>query len=254
MNSPFFITLASNASENSHIGNFKTTLPYAINLRCPYEIALHSIILPLSQDIITNFPETNGFLENQVVLTYMSDSLFVPTCSFTTGQELVSVINNSIKKQLDIITNGKGEAPLSYDRLTKRCHIRLVDNLSKIQFSERLAYFLGLEGQITAFPCDAKFAVCLGYDLAYIYANDLIEPQILCNVKAPVLKVISLPPGNGENIEINVTKPQYLPLRDNELKNITIQIKNDKNQIIPFNSGKTLLVLHCRPIRNQYVY
>jgi hypothetical protein len=256
MNSPFFITLASNASENSHIGDFKISLPYAITLRCQYEIALHSIILPLSQDIITSFPESNGFMENQINLTFNSEvySVFVQNCSFTSGAELASIINNAIKKRLDVITNGKGESPLVYDRLTKRCHLRLVDNLTEIQFSERLAYFLGYNRTVSSFPCDAKFAVCMGHDLAYIYANDLVEPQILCNVKAPILKVISLPPGNGENIEINVTKPQYLPLRTNELKTIWIQIKNDKNQVIPFNSGKTLLVLHCRPLRNQSIY
>lgn len=255
MSSEFYVTLASNAHSESKIGDFRTKLANVLVFPVSYEVALTSIIYPATHDIITHSVESDNFHENEVKMSIFGEqhSFSIPPCSFSNGEDLVGIVNYQFLKNYLVWNNGKGskDALIHYNKYTNRCSIAKIEGISQIKFSQRIAYFLGIDCELEHFPYFGKYSINHGSDFMFIYVNGLVEPQILSNSKVPLIKVISLPPGHGENVEISFNRPTYVPVQVREVENIWIQIKNDRNELIPFNSGKILMVLHFRPTRSQ---
>ncbi|EFO98928.1 hypothetical protein CRE_19684 [Caenorhabditis remanei] len=252
--SDFYVTLVSNAQESSTISNFQTRLPSTLVFNKPYEVALSSIIYPTSHDLISNARETNGKLENEFFVT-VGKTVYpcrVQKCTFSTPNQLIDILNHTFSKSVNTATNSteKHTSTLfEYNSLFNRVTIKQMKNISSIELSDRLSYFLGIEKISTKFPINGQYPMFSGSDLMYIYSEDLVEPQTVSHMKAPLLKVISISPGNEGNIEQSFTKPIYVPVRVKECSRIGIQIKNDRDHFIPFNSGKIVVVLHFRPTK-----
>ncbi|EGT40357.1 hypothetical protein CAEBREN_21559 [Caenorhabditis brenneri] len=251
----FYITLVSNAQSDSTISNFKTNLPSPINLNRAYEVALSSIIYPTSHDLISRNKESQGNYENEFFVHYDKKIIKcrVPNCSFSTPEELLEILNKTLSTALKTATNDpKLEFSLfSYDKAFKRVICEKKEKVTLVEFSERLCYFLGLGRTCKRFPEYGTYSMFSGTDLMYIYSDGLVEPQTVSHMKVPLLKIISITSKNVGNIEQSFTNPLYVPVRCNYISQIGIQIKNDRNHFIPFNSGKIVIVLHFRPITNS---
>lgn len=255
----FYVTLLSNAGKDDFIGDFKSLMPNTIHLGSAYEVALTSIIYPGTHTLLTNAKESNGqLLENEIKIGY-GDSTYVvsvPPASFSSGQELVNLLNYSINRAITLTTNDitKNDIILfTFNNITNRCIVEKVDQIHFVHFSRRIAYLLGCPIEITSFPHTAEYITNSGTDLMYVYLNNLIEPQIHSHARVPVIKVLSIPPGNGSNVEIDFSKPHYVPVRAYEFDHIAVQLKNDRNQIIPFTSGKVAMVLHFRKNKSLFL-
>ncbi|EFP01154.1 hypothetical protein CRE_22706 [Caenorhabditis remanei] len=248
----FYITLVSNAQTDSTISNFKTHLPSTLNFNRPYEVALSSIIYPSSHDLLTKSLETDGSFENEFVVWFDKQSMrcSIPNCSFSSPVELVGILNYTLYNTMIRVTNDtKTKIELfSYEPLFKRVTIQKSAKVTKVELSDRLSYFLGLNKVSTAFPVVGQYSAFSGSDLMYIYSEGLVEPQTISHMKVPLLKVITLSTTNTGNIDQTFTNPLYVPVRSRQVDRIGIQIKNDRDHFIPFNSGKIVIVLHFRPI------
>ncbi|CAL2052409.1 unnamed protein product [Caenorhabditis brenneri] len=247
----FYITLVSNAQATSSISNFNTHLPNTIVMDREYEVGLVSIIYPTSHDLISAMPEENGWNENEFVVWYNDKPLkcSVANCTFSNPMELVEILNHTISQRMDKAkntTNSKIQM-FEYQGLFKRIMIKNIENVSRVHFSARLAYFIGHDRFIKTFPTLGKYSTYSGSDLMYVYSENLVEPQTISHMKVPLLKVINMNTGNGTNTEQTFTKPLYVRVRPSEVSKIGIQIKNDRDHFIPFNSGKIVIVLHFRP-------
>ncbi|CAO4361644.1 unnamed protein product [Caenorhabditis nigoni] len=254
--SDFYITLVSNAQSESTILNFKTNLPSTLNFNKPYEVALSSIIYPPSHDLISRNLETDGKYENEFFVTFKENNVekqvkcSIPNCSFTSSTELVSILNYTLQNTLIRETNDtklKIEI-FTYDPLFKRVKVRNNPKVSKIELSDRLAYFLGIDKILEKLPVTGQYSVYTGSDLMYIYSDGLVEPQTISHMKVPLLKVITISTKNTGDVDQSFTNPIYVPVRPKYVDRIGIQIKNDRDNFIPFNSGKIVVVLHFRPI------
>ncbi|EFO90332.1 hypothetical protein CRE_29162 [Caenorhabditis remanei] len=252
----FYITLVSNAQIESTISNFKTSLPSSINFNKPYEVALTSIIYPTSHDLISKNLESNGYYENEFLVWYEKKVVKckVPNCSFTSPSELIDILNQTLNKSLKTLTNAsKPDAFLfTYDQTFKRVTCEKMEKVSKVEFSDRLSYFLGIDKICDKFPKHGQYSMFSGSDLMYIYSEGLVEPQTVSHMKVPLLKIISISSQNVGNVEQSFITPLYVPVRCKEMNQIGIQIKNDRNHFIPFNSGKIVIVLHFRPISSSF--
>ena len=252
----FYLTVMSNSHENDKIGDFKSILPNCIHLGKPYEVALTTLIYPATHDVITNAPDVGSlFNENELFLTTTNGiiNITIPSSSFNNGKELIDLLNFTIKHKFSTISNETTTSKITlfnYQDVTKRCIVNKTDVIRKVQMSKKIAYLLGLPDIIEKFPKSGDFSVSCGTDFMFIYLNNIVEPQICSNTKVPLIKVLSLPPGNGENVEISFAKPHYVPVRPHEFDNIHVQLKNDRNHVIPFNSGKVAMVLHFRRRRS----
>ncbi|CAO4384691.1 unnamed protein product [Caenorhabditis nigoni] len=252
----FYITLVSNAQSESTISNFKTNLPTPIIFNKSYEVALTSIIYPTSHDLISKNRENDGGYENEFHVSYEKHNITckIPNCSFSTPVELIGIINQTFIKSVRNNTNdSKFDSPLlKYDSLFKRVICEKTLKVTKVIFSDRLSYFLGLAKSISKFPTIGEYSMFSGSDLMYVYSEGLVEPQVVSHMKVPLLKVIGITAKNMGNVEQSFTNPLYVPVRCKEANQIGIQIKNDRDHFIPFNSGKIVIVLHFRPVTTSF--
>lgn len=83
------------------------------------------------------------------------------------------------------------------------------------------------------------------YPAVFVYC-DVVEHQIVGDTKAPLLRTVPLVDKNQEVVGQSFVRPYYIPVKKNYIRSIEIELRNDSGQLIKFQSGKSILVLHFR--------
>lgn len=79
-----------------------------------------------------------------------------------------------------------------------------------------------------------------------VYCN-LIEPQIVGDSFASVLRVVQIPVKKfGEQAGGPFANPFYFPLISNYFQQVKISLRDDNGELIPFKFGRTLVTLHFK--------
>lgn len=181
------------------------------------------------------------------------DALLVPS---ENPEDMVYKPSEDIETQLipQHALDIKNGFMLSYDQTLKRVKFKkLSDKIKYIELSERLQYMLGFEKPgILDKKQTAKFIPDLrgGFYSLFVYCN-LVEPQIVGNVIAPLLRNVHIEGKHGEIVEKLFNTPHYVPVNAKEVERIEIDIRDDNNQSVPFQFGKTVVKLHFRKKYNN---
>jgi hypothetical protein len=95
---------------------------------------------------------------------------------------------------------------------------------------------------------EAKFMPDLtgGISTLYVYAPGLIEPVIVGDQCAPLLRVAIVRGQPGEMIEDTYVGIQYHRLLTKEVSEIQVEIRSATGQLMPFQYGNCILSLHFR--------
>ena len=123
--------------------------------------------------------------------------------------------------------------------------------VQRVRFSPRLQYMLGLhKGSIGEMDLLGDYIPDLrgGFYSLYVYCS-LVEPQIIGNKTAPLLRLVNIEGRHGSISEKIFQSPHYLPIVTKEITRIDIAIKDDSAQLVPFDFGKTIVKLHVRKRR-----
>ncbi len=267
----FYLTLPSNTNTESETSNFTVRLPRKLDLNGKWEVALVEIQYPHSWNNIR--PSQT---ENCIEVTFankLTIQIHVPVGYYGTIHELLSAIEYGKQKAGDTITSViKQRKPSKAKKFRKKLHVghakdvvfgfqlRFDETLKRvacklfpakivsIKFSPRLQYMLGFESptirkskQLAAFQPDLRG----GFYSLYVYCN-LVEPQIVGNVIAPLLRNVHIEGVHGDIVEKLYQSPHYVPVIAKEIDRIEIDIKDDKNQSVNFQFGKTVTKLHFR--------
>ena len=78
----------------------------------------------------------------------------------------------------------------------------------------------------------------------------LVEPQVVGDDKVSLLKVVKHSGEFGENVNISFPNLQYVPVSVKSFETIEIDIKDDTQKKVPFQSGEVIVMLHYE----RYVY
>ena len=84
-----------------------------------------------------------------------------------------------------------------------------------------------------------------GFEFIYIYC-DVVEPSMVGNVLAPLLRAVIAQKTWGERISHVFEQPHYIPLALSEIQKINIRILQDTGDPVKFERGKVLVKLHFR--------
>jgi hypothetical protein len=140
----------------------------------------------------------------------------------------------------------------TFNPLIKRVGVSFIDRyVKKITVSPHLQYMLGLQFNDTELYGNgmilAKYPVDLraGIDALYVYC-DLLENQIIGNVRAPLLRILPVQGQFGEIIDKDFVAKHYIPVLKKEFQTVHISIKDDTNKPIPFSFGKAVVKLHFK--------
>ncbi len=141
---------------------------------------------------------------------------------------------------------------LSYNKTYSHVKIKLNTTAIKgMLLGMPLQYMLGFSGKwlhtflkaqvFGKYPPDLSS----GFYTLYIYCN-LIQPQIIGNVLAPLLRTVAISGEFGNTMDKVFLEPHYLPLRNKWFNMIQLSIKSDQNKSVKFNFGKSIIKLHLR--------
>lgn len=83
------------------------------------------------------------------------------------------------------------------------------------------------------------------YSTLYIY-SDIVDYGFVGDTRAPLLRTVPIEGKQEDIICTKFAKPYYLPLSKGYISEIEIKICNDQGEVVPFESGTVLLVVHLR--------
>ena len=80
---------------------------------------------------------------------------------------------------------------------------------------------------------------------SYVYC-DLVEPQIVGDIQAPLLKIVSVEGNDREIINAHYSRTFYVPVIRQHFQTIQIDIRLHSGDLVPFERGKVFVTLHFR--------
>jgi hypothetical protein len=202
---------------------------------------------------------------------FKTHTLTVPGGYYDTVDKLVDALNKETELMIigasdkTIVETTKWlrkEMPLwvqfSYNPVIQRISIWVADKVKFVRISEHLKYMLGFDDKdvdeflpgnkyLARFPTDLRG----GTDSLYVYC-DLVEPQIVGNVRVPLLRTVAVTGNYGQVIDDIFHSPHYLPLQQTSFSSVHITINSDTNEPLRFQFGKSVIKLHFRRRRQQY--
>lgn len=233
----FYVTLISDSSlhffPNNKISQFTTQLPSPINLNGEWEVALVDFIYPHTWYNVRRDNNLFGFELGDGIL----EGRRVPPGCYETIPDLIKGMT---------LTSHKNKIEFNYHPITKRVTIK-TDKKSKVILHEGIAELLGFEpGQYAGFQ-QSPFVSDpnTSFPVMYVYC-DLVEPQIVGDVQAPLLKIVTVQGKDSEIINVHYPRPFYLPVIRQHFQTIQVDIRLHSGSLVPFERGKVFAVLHFR--------
>jgi hypothetical protein len=90
-----------------------------------------------------------------------------------------------------------------------------------------------------------------GLHALYVYC-DAVECVAVGDTLAPLLRIVTIKGPRGEMTYIQYDEPRYIPLQKKNFDSIEMDIRDDMGNAIPFDSGKLIVTLHFRRVRDSY--
>ena len=161
---------------------------------------------------------------------------------YETIQDLIKAINKALAKDL-----GNGNIVLSLNALTGKVKVQLKSGY-ELYVDGKMSIILGFGGKKTkitktiesAYEADLRSITTI-----YVY-NDIVQPQIVGDTSAKLLKTIPVEGKYGDVITKTFTNIQYVPIQTKSFEDMEILLRTDTGEPVPFERGKVVVTLHFR--------
>lgn len=249
--SQFYLTLPSNSSikyypENT-VANYTTHLPTSVQLSGgEWEVALVEAHYPCSFLTVGDDAYIILYTKNEKGASVLV-SIQVGSGNYKDIDELLTTINAHVKVQLY-------QCEFEFDKETGKVElISKGENVDEIELSPTLALLMGYEVRNVDVAIHRK-AIRPPNLLAgipsymYVYC-DLVEPQLVGDTVAPLLKIVNIDGKNytygAQNI-VHFNDPHYVPVMKSSFESVEIDLRTSAGQHLPFHFGATCMKLHLR--------
>ena len=255
-----YLTLPSNTGDfaQNTLSSFEVKLPYRMELDGDWQLGLCEIQYPHSWDSIKG-GQTVETQDNWILISLKTKkpnkerliAISIPTGFYSGIVDFIGVINNTVAERKDEIVL-KDVFKLFYDPVFKRVKLKLDNDIVKgVILGQTIQYMLGfgVDKMITfrdsvtvaKYPPD----ITSGFNTLYVYC-DLIQPQIVGNVLAPLLRTVPISGDYGSTCNKVFLSPHYLPLRKKSFDTVEIAIRDDTDHPVEFMFGKVIVKLHLK--------
>ena len=77
--------------------------------------------------------------------------------------------------------------------------------------------------------------------------SNIVDSYVVLN-QVPIVRVIDVPPSfkYGEECRVGFERIHYIDIYSRELSTISIKIANESGDLIDFNGGEVVLVIHIK--------
>lgn len=274
----FYLTLPSNSSMGYYpkntVANYITHLPRAIRLDAgEWEMALVEAHYPCSFLSLGNDETIDIFIQQQEetnvdpkTLARVMDSGadVTPVVTATPKQNYRIKLKTgdyaNIEELLDYINTQ--ELSIQYgvkftvaDKYNKFIDISMGYGVEKIELSPTLALQLGFDPNELSLDADAINKsirppnIRLGLPShMYVYC-DLVEPQMVGDTVAPLLKIVNISTSSyiyGLHKSTSFIDPHYVPVMNRSFDSVEIDLRDSTGRHLPFHFGTSCVKLHFR--------
>lgn len=229
---------------------FVTELPAVIDLQGEWEVGLSELIYPRS---IYNVYDGECFAfvsaRGGRPLKYI---VSIPVGYYPKITDLLG----ALRKGCVSYDGGEQSFSIKYDTNTRK--VKLEVNANRVvKLSDTLVDLLGFNGEFefigpTYYEGEVSPYIRRGITSMYVYC-DVIEPNIVGDSKVQLLRALpvsdDLEAVTAHSIFVN---PIYVPLQKKHFGTIEINIMSDTGATVPFDIGKSVVVLHFRRSSNPY--
>ena len=91
-----------------------------------------------------------------------------------------------------------------------------------------------------------------GFHSLYVY-SDVVDPRMVGDAMVPLLRIVGIEGSDGQSITKTFQNPFYVPVSRKRVDRIQCSIKDDTNQLVPFESGKLIVTLHFKKSKPFYL-
>ncbi|KAL3125535.1 hypothetical protein niasHT_004500 [Heterodera trifolii] len=112
--------------------------------------------------------------------------------------------------------------------------------VKKVEISPQLTYILGFNNtEFMQAEKEARFVPDMsgGVSSFHVYTPDLIEPMMIGDVTAPVLRIVTIRGNPDQVVEEQFFAIQYHKLLSKEVSEILIEIRTNSGSLMPFQYG-----------------
>ena len=251
--SDFYLTLPSNSSmdvyPNNTMANFKTKLPNRIELEGRWEVGIVEMQYPHSW---YNLREEAG----RVTITPQSPdnsinwtSAVIPPGYYNTIKVLLRRVETEIAKAMNMPR--KKPVSLQYDEISRKITAKVKNSRNvpqySVTFDSVMQRMLGFNSNpITRGSTEAPLPVDMDpLHSIYVYC-DLIEPRIVGDKMAQLLRVVPVEGRSGEMVTRIYENVHYTPLQRKSFETVEIDIRDSLGAKVPFERGTLNVTLHFR--------
>ena len=265
--SQFYLTLPSNSfmeyyPENT-VANFKTRLANPISLEGDWDVALYEIQYKRLWYTI-NYEDTHITYRYKLppIASFIPEGpnkprelaiLNIPQGYYNTIDEIVKTLDTIFEQFKS--NSGRDNAPtFGYNNRTKKIFINLHHGDRK-SFKPKLAAILGItdnpsnpiycKSEKVKWNADEIFDLDRSINSLYVFC-DILEHIPVGDVVASLLRVIGVTGKQGDTIRKTYDKPMCVPVGMKNFDSIEIDIRTDTGESVPFQYGKSEVVLHSK--------
>lgn len=240
--SDFYLTLPSNAGNNSSASSFRVQLPQTMRLSGEWECSLVELIYPYSwYNIDKSLPFVISLeTENADKAIFLGELRYG---HYSKVEDLLEAITRSIPRMYS------NHMSIAYDKNANRVIIEVKPPATALKLPDTLLYMLGYNKAkyvkrnpgLAPHPPDMQG----GLSMFYVYC-DLVEHSVVGDKLAPLLRAVAVEGKFGDIINKIFVHPHYVPVLKKNFDNVEIDIKTDQNKPLALQYGKTLAKLHFR--------
>ena len=160
---------------------------------------------------------------------------------YSSMEGLIKATNTALAKDVN------DNIVLTYNSVTGKVTVKL-KNGYQLGLIGRLSVVFGFGGKdtkvlkMTESPYVADLAAM---STIYIYCN-IVQPQIVGDTNAQLLKSIPVAGTFGDIITKTFTNIQYVPIQRKSFEDVEILLRSDTGDPVPFERGKVVTTLHFR--------
>ena len=245
----FYLTLPSNASLDVFSDNktteYRVKLPQPIDLDGNWEVGLYSFF----------YSNTWYTLRNLIVDThfyYVEDTRWPSVATmkyghYETMQDFVKNMNASLELEIGNSTT----IYLTYSTLTGKVTVHLKPKCKLLLFG-KMSLILGFGGKEVIVDAkdgltqESPYVTDLSTITSIYTYCDIIQPQIVGDTSAQLLRSIPVEGKYGDIVTKTFTNIQYVPVQTKSFGDVKILLRNDTGDPVPFERGKLIATLHFR--------
>jgi len=260
--SHFYLTLPSNSSMQYYANNtatkYTTKLSQMMELDGNWEVGLVEITCP--GKLINVRKRQCG-----VRVQYRRSSSLTPSLQSTYWMNLRE---GQYRDIYDIVraTNELLVAQGGSDRMVQSAILRYIESVGRVEirvkggfrikFNSELARRLGFSSTATYTGRTMGLTPQPeGIDVRSLYVYcDLLEPVPVGDVKVPLLRIVNMDETSKEysNMHRIMKRVLFVPVQKKHFDTVEIQILDDAGDVVPFDNGKSIVVLEFRRTVHPY--